>query len=85
VKKCFEWSPQARSDLKEIEREQAIQILMALTRYGETGKAMANTSAESWLAHAAFAWAIGGSGFRKRKRTSTSWQSVTGAKPTDKI
>jgi mRNA-degrading endonuclease RelE of RelBE toxin-antitoxin system len=38
VKKRFEWSPQARSDLKEIEREQAMQILMALTRYGQTGE-----------------------------------------------
>jgi mRNA-degrading endonuclease RelE of RelBE toxin-antitoxin system len=38
VKKRFKWSPQARSDLKEIEREQAMQILMALTRYAETGE-----------------------------------------------
>jgi hypothetical protein len=38
VKKRFEWSPQARSDLREIEREQAMQILMALTRYGQTGE-----------------------------------------------
>ena len=38
MKKRFEWSPQARSDLKEIEREQAMQILMALTRYGQTGE-----------------------------------------------
>lgn len=38
MKKRFEWSPQARNDLKEIEREQAIQILMALTRYGQTGE-----------------------------------------------
>jgi mRNA-degrading endonuclease RelE of RelBE toxin-antitoxin system len=38
VKKRFEWSPQARSDLKEIGREQAMQILMALTRYSETGE-----------------------------------------------
>ena len=36
--KRFEWSPQARSDLKEIEREQAVQILMALRRYGQTGE-----------------------------------------------
>ena len=34
MKKRFEWSPEARSDLKEVEREQAMQILMALTRYG---------------------------------------------------
>jgi hypothetical protein len=27
-----------RSDLNEIEREQAMQILMALTRYGQTGE-----------------------------------------------
>ena len=38
MKKHFEWSPQARSDLNEIEREQAMQILMALTRYGQTGE-----------------------------------------------
>jgi len=38
VKKRFEWSPQARSDLNEIEREPAMQILMALTRYGQTGE-----------------------------------------------
>jgi hypothetical protein len=39
VKKRFEWSPQACSDLKEIDREQAMQILMALTRYGHRSEA----------------------------------------------
>ena len=38
MKKRFEWSPQARNDLREIEREQAMQILIALTRCGLTGE-----------------------------------------------
>jgi len=63
-----------------------MQILMALTRYGQTGeKATSNTSVESWPALAASAWAIDASGFKKGKATSsTSWQSVIAAKPIDK-
>jgi mRNA-degrading endonuclease RelE of RelBE toxin-antitoxin system len=38
VKKRFEWSPQARSDLKEIEREQAMQILMRPHATAKPGK-----------------------------------------------
>ena len=33
----FIWSEQARGDLRKIDRENAVQILHALTRWGETG------------------------------------------------
>jgi len=32
------WAPSARADLRKIERETAMRILLALTRYGETGE-----------------------------------------------
>jgi mRNA-degrading endonuclease RelE of RelBE toxin-antitoxin system len=34
----FIWAPNARAELRKIERETAMRILLALTRYGETGE-----------------------------------------------
>lgn len=36
--KRFVWDPAARADLRRIERETAMRILLALTRYGETNE-----------------------------------------------
>jgi len=38
VKTAFTWDPQARADLRGIDRESAIRILRALTRYAQTGE-----------------------------------------------
>jgi mRNA interferase RelE/StbE len=37
VSKAFVWESAARADLRRIEREIAMRILLALTQYGETG------------------------------------------------
>ncbi len=34
----FQWTEQAKGELRKIEREQARHILLELTRYGNTGK-----------------------------------------------
>ena len=34
--KSFIWEPAARADLRKLERETAMRILLALTRYGKT-------------------------------------------------
>lgn len=34
----FIWEPAARADLRRIDRETAMRILLALTRYGESGE-----------------------------------------------
>jgi hypothetical protein len=34
----FAWPASARSELRGVDREYAMRILMALTRYGETGE-----------------------------------------------
>jgi len=39
VKLIFVWSASARAELRRVERETARRILLALTRYAETGKA----------------------------------------------
>lgn len=86
MKKRFEWSPQARSDLKKIEREQAMQILMALTSYGETGEGDIKHLRGKLTGTRPSAWAIGASGFWKEKGiSSTSWPSAAAAKPTGKL
>jgi mRNA interferase RelE/StbE len=36
--KAFRWRPAARADLQRINRETALRILQALTRYGDTGE-----------------------------------------------
>ena len=36
--KRFVWAPAARGDLRRLDRETAMRILHALTRYGETGE-----------------------------------------------
>ena len=36
--KRFVWEPAARSDLRRLDRETAMRILYALTRYGRTGE-----------------------------------------------
>jgi mRNA-degrading endonuclease RelE of RelBE toxin-antitoxin system len=36
--KRFVWQPAARADLRRIERETAMRILLALTQYGKTGE-----------------------------------------------
>jgi mRNA-degrading endonuclease RelE of RelBE toxin-antitoxin system len=37
-KRSFFWEPAARSDLRRLDRETAMRILLALTRYGQTGE-----------------------------------------------
>jgi mRNA interferase RelE/StbE len=34
----FVWEPAARSDLRRLDRDTAMRILHALSRYGDTGK-----------------------------------------------
>ena len=34
----FVWEPAARADLRRLDRDRAMRILLALTRYGETGE-----------------------------------------------
>lgn len=34
----FQWTDQARGELRKIERQQAMNILLELTRYGATGQ-----------------------------------------------
>jgi len=36
--KRFVWEPAARADLRRLDRETAMRILVALTRYGESGE-----------------------------------------------
>jgi mRNA interferase RelE/StbE len=36
--KGFLWEPAARADLRKLDREMAMRILIALTRYGDTGE-----------------------------------------------
>ena len=36
--KRFLWEPAARADLRRLDRENAMRILLALTRYGENGE-----------------------------------------------
>lgn len=36
--KQFVWEPAARSDLRGLDRDTAMRILQALTRYGSTGE-----------------------------------------------
>ena len=38
VTRSFLWEPAARADLRRIDRDTAMRILMALTRYGQTGE-----------------------------------------------
>jgi len=38
VKLIFVWSASARAELRRVERETARRILLALTRYAETGE-----------------------------------------------
>ncbi len=34
----FDWDPAARADLRRLDREDAMKILLALTRYGQIGE-----------------------------------------------
>ncbi len=34
--KAFVWEPAARADLRKLDRETALRILLTLTRYGDT-------------------------------------------------
>jgi mRNA-degrading endonuclease RelE of RelBE toxin-antitoxin system len=36
--KSFLWEPPARADLRKLDSETAMRILLALTRYGDTGE-----------------------------------------------
>jgi mRNA interferase RelE/StbE len=36
--KSFLWEPAARADLRKLDRETAMRILLTLTRYGDTGE-----------------------------------------------
>ena len=36
--KSFLWEPAARADLRKLDRETAMRILLILTRYGNTGE-----------------------------------------------
>lgn len=38
AKRTFVWDTAARDDLRRINRDTAMRILLALTRYGETGE-----------------------------------------------
>jgi mRNA-degrading endonuclease RelE of RelBE toxin-antitoxin system len=38
LKRSFLWEPAARSDLQRLDRDTAMRILLALTRYGQTGE-----------------------------------------------
>jgi mRNA interferase RelE/StbE len=36
--KSFLWEPAARADLRKLDKETAMRILLTLTRYGDTGE-----------------------------------------------
>jgi mRNA interferase RelE/StbE len=36
--KSFVWEPAARADLRKLDRETAMRILLAVTRYGDAGE-----------------------------------------------
>ena len=36
--KSFVWEPAARADLRKLDRQTAMRILLTLTRYGDTGE-----------------------------------------------
>lgn len=38
MQKSFLWEPAARADLRQLDRDTAMRILLALTRYGQTGE-----------------------------------------------
>ena len=38
MKRVVVWDPAARADLRRIDRDTAMRILLALTRYGKTGE-----------------------------------------------
>jgi hypothetical protein len=38
----FDWEPAARADLRRLDRDTAMRILLALIRYGDLVKAMSN-------------------------------------------
>jgi mRNA interferase RelE/StbE len=38
MKRVFVWEPAARADLRRLDRENAMRILLALTHFGETGE-----------------------------------------------
>jgi mRNA-degrading endonuclease RelE of RelBE toxin-antitoxin system len=40
--KQFDWEPAARSDLRRLERDTAVRILYALSRYGSRGEGNVN-------------------------------------------
>ena len=45
----FAWPESARSDLRGVDREYAMRILMALTRYGETGEGDIKALSGDWM------------------------------------
>ncbi|MBZ5727499.1 MAG: type II toxin-antitoxin system RelE/ParE family toxin [Acidobacteriia bacterium] len=47
----FIWPESARSDLRAIDRKEAIRILQALTRYGESGERDVKALAAEWQGH----------------------------------
>ena len=44
----FAWPESARSELRGVDREYAMRILMALTRYGETGEGDVKALSGDW-------------------------------------
>ena len=40
--RSFLWEPAARADLRKLDRETAMRILLTLTRYGDTGEGDVN-------------------------------------------
>lgn len=38
MQKSFLWEPAARADLRKLDRDTAMRILLALTKYGQTGE-----------------------------------------------
>jgi len=44
----FAWPESARSELRSVDREAAMRILVALTRYGETGEGDIKALSGEW-------------------------------------
>ena len=44
----FAWSESARSELRGVDRESAMRILIALTRYGESGEGDIKALSGEW-------------------------------------
>jgi hypothetical protein len=50
----FAWPESARAELRGVDREYAMRILMALTRYGETGEGDIKALSGDWDGYSGF-------------------------------